>query len=141
MMTTTKNFTVYETAKIDGGAYRWIEFPDGSAKVEGWGPKGWTPGGATLDEFLFAPPVSPKFAAELGIPLADVTIERKKPNTAPAPSKERDNEKFLREAIDLGVKMAEADALFKLTMKARQVRAAELDRGRPHLIVKNTTLH
>ena len=45
----------------------------------------------------------------------------------------------LREAINLGVKMAEADALFKLTMKARQVRAAELERRRPHLV--NNTLH
>jgi hypothetical protein len=57
------------------------------------------------------------------------------------PPKERDNEKFLREAIDLGVKMAEADALLMLTRKARQVRAAEIERRRPHLIVDNTTLH
>jgi hypothetical protein len=64
-----------------------------------------------------------------------------KPNTTTAPPKERDNEKFLREAIDLGVKMAEADALFKLTMKARQVRAAEIERRRPHLVIDNTTLH
>jgi hypothetical protein len=41
-------------------------------------------------------------------------------------------------AIDLGVKMAEVEALFKLAMKARQARAAELDRRRPHLIVNNT---
>jgi hypothetical protein len=46
----------------------------------------------------------------------------------------------LREAIDLGVKMAEADALRMLTMKARQVRAAEIEERRPHLVV-NTTLH
>jgi hypothetical protein len=38
-----------------------------------------------FDEFLFAPPVGAAFAAELGIPLADVTIEREKPNTATAP--------------------------------------------------------
>jgi hypothetical protein len=49
--------------------------------------------------------------------------------------------KRLREAIDLGVKMAEADALAMLTAKARQVRAAELERRRPHLVVNNTTLH
>ena len=142
-MTTTKNFTVRETAKIDGGAYRIVKFPDGSGRVEEWRGGKWVPGGATLDEFLFAPPVSPRFAAELGIPLTDVTIERderEKPNTAIAPPKERDNEKFLRKAIDLGVKLAEADALFKLTMKARKVRAAEIEKGRPDLIV-NTTLH
>jgi hypothetical protein len=44
----------------------------------------------------------------------------------------------LREAIDLGVKMAEADALAMLTAKARQVRAAELERRRPRLVVDNT---
>jgi hypothetical protein len=36
--------------------------------------------------------------------------------------------KRLREAMDLGVRLAEEEALWKLTMKARQVRAAELDR-------------
>ena len=61
-----------------------------------------------------------------------------KPNTATAPPKL--SEEDLRRAIDLGVKLAEADALFKLTMKARQVRAAEIERRRPDLIV-NTTLH
>ena len=74
------------------------------------------------------------------LPPEERWIERDKPNTATAPPKERDNEKFLREAIDLGVRLAEEDALFRLTMKARQVRAAELERRRPHLIV-NTTLH
>src|SRR6516164_2771700 len=44
----------------------------------------------------------------------------------------------LREAIDLGVKMAEKDALWKLTMKAREVRAAEIERRRPRLVVDNT---
>jgi hypothetical protein len=51
----------------------------------------------------------------------------------------RRKKRELREAIRLGVKMAEADALFKLTMKARHVRAAELERRRPHLV--NNTLH
>ena len=60
-----------------------------------------------------------------------------------APPK-RDNPKLsdedrLRLAIDLGVKMAEADALLMLTRKARQVRAAELERRRAHLV--NNTLH
>jgi hypothetical protein len=59
-----------------------------------------------------------------------------------APPK-RDNPKLsdedrLREAINLGVKMAEADALFRLTMKARQVRAAEIEERRPRLVVDNT---
>lgn len=46
----------------------------------------------------------------------------------------------LREAISLGVKLAEEEALFKLTMKAKQV--AELDR-RPRglrLVVDNTKI-
>jgi len=73
----------------------------------------------------------------LGIAAKDVAIEREKPEKPP----EDLTAKRLREAIDLGVKMAEADALLKLTMKARQVRAAEIDRRRPHLIVDNTTLH
>jgi hypothetical protein len=132
---------ILSTAKIDGGAYRWIKLPDGSSRIEEWHPgKGWKPGGADIDEFWYTPPVLPAFAARLGIPPEDVTIEREKPNTATAPPKERDNEKFLRAAIDLGVKMAEEEALLKLTMKARQVRAAELERRRPHLVV-NTTLH
>ena len=42
-------------------------------------------------------------------------------------------------AIRLGVRLAEEEALFKLTMNARQVRAAELERRRPHLV--NNTLH
>ena len=69
-----------------------------------------------------------------------------KPNTATAPppnAPEMTNtlsEEDLREAIRLGVKIAEEEALWKLTMKARQVRAAEIERRRPDLIV-NTTLH
>jgi len=134
-----KTFTVRETAKIDGGAYRIVELSDGSGRIEEWRGSKWVPGGATPDEFLFAPPVSPKFAAELGIPLADVTIERDKPKAEKPP--EDLTAKRLREAINLGVKLAEEDALFRLTMKARQVRAAEIERRRPHLVVDNTTLH
>jgi len=59
-----------------------------------------------------------------------------KPNTATTPPKL--SEEDLREAIRLGVKFAEAEALWKLTMKARQVRAAEIERRRPRLIVNNT---
>ena len=61
-----------------------------------------------------------------------------KPNTATAPPKL--SEEDLREAIRLGVKMAEADALLMLTRKARQVRAAEIEERRPHLVI-NPTLH
>ena len=68
----------------------------------------------------------------------DLMTERDKPKAEKPP--EDLTAKRLREAIDLGVKMAEADALLKLTMKARQVRAAEIERRRPHLSV-NTTLH
>jgi hypothetical protein len=74
-----------------------------------------------------------------GIPPKDLMIEREKPKAKKPP--ENLTASRLREAIDLGVKMAEADALFKLTMKARQVRAAEIERRRPHLVVDNTTLH
>jgi hypothetical protein len=66
----SENFTVRETGQIDGGAYRVVEFPDGSARVEGWGAKGWTPGGASFGEIFDAPPVSPRFAAELGISIS-----------------------------------------------------------------------
>ncbi|MGA8695433.1 MAG: hypothetical protein WB689_16660 [Xanthobacteraceae bacterium] len=52
-----------------------------------------------------------------------------KAERASEPSKLTD--KQMREAISLGVKMAEADALLMLERKARQV--AELDRRRPRL--------
>jgi hypothetical protein len=68
----TKNFTVLATGKIDGTAYRLIELADGSARLENWGPKGWTLGGATLSEIFDSPPISAKFAAELGIPKSDL---------------------------------------------------------------------
>jgi hypothetical protein len=119
-------FTVRETAKIDGGAYRWVEFADGSARVEEWRGGKWVPGGATFDEFFETPPVSPRFATELGIPLADVTIERNEPNTATAPPKL--SRMDLRAVMDLGVRLAEEEALWKLAMKARHTRAAELER-------------
>jgi hypothetical protein len=67
----------------------------------------------------------------------DLMTERNKPKAEKPP--EDLTASRLREAIDLGVKLAEADALFKLTMKARQVRAAEIERRRPDLIVD--TLH
>jgi hypothetical protein len=134
-MTTTKNFTVRETAHIDGGAYRWVEFADGSARVEEWRGGKWVPGGATFDVFFETPPVGAAFARRLGIPPEDLMIEREKPKEDKPP--ENLTAKRLREAIDLGVKLAEEEALFKLAMKARQTRAAELDRRRPHLIVNN----
>jgi hypothetical protein len=68
-------------------------------------------------------------------PRADLTI------TPPKRDTKLSDEDRLRAAIDLGVKMAEEDALFRLTMKARQVRAAEIEERRPHLVVDNTTLH
>jgi len=68
----SENFTVLETGHIDGGAYRVVKFGDGSARVENWGPKGWTPGGATFGEISNAPPVGAAFAAKLGIPISDL---------------------------------------------------------------------
>jgi hypothetical protein len=134
----SENLTVLETGHIDGGAYRWLELADGSWRVEEWRGDKWVPGGASFGEFLDNPPVGPEFAAELGIPMADVTIKREKPNTVTAPPKL--SKMDLREAIRLGVRLAEEDALFRLTMKARQVRAAEIEERRPHLVI-NTTLH
>jgi hypothetical protein len=134
-----KNFTVLDTGKIDGGAYRWLELADGSGRVEEWRGDKWVPGGASFAEFFDSPPVSPRFAAELGIPPEDLMIERnerEKPKAAKPP--EDLTASRLREAIDLGVKMAEEDALFRLTMKARQVRAAKIEERRPHLVVNNT---
>jgi hypothetical protein len=75
MPTKSKNFTVRDTAHIDGGAYRWIELPDGSARVEEWRGGKWVPGGATFGEFLDNPPVGPAFAAELGIPPSDLVVD------------------------------------------------------------------
>jgi hypothetical protein len=66
------NVTVLDTGKIDGGAYRWVELADGSARVEEWRGNKWVPGGATFGEICDNPPVSERFAAELGIPMADL---------------------------------------------------------------------
>ena len=49
-----------------------VKLADGSSTVEGWGPKGWTPGGASFGEIFDAPPVGRAFASELGIPLSDL---------------------------------------------------------------------
>jgi hypothetical protein len=131
-----KNFTVLDTGYIDGGAYRWVKLADGSGRVEEWKGDKWVPGGASFAEFFDSPPVGRAFAARLGIPPEDLMIEREKPKAAKPP--EDLTASRLREAIDLGVKMAEEDALFRLTMKARQVRAAEIEARRPHLSVNNT---
>ena len=132
------NFTVLATAKIDGGAYRWIKLPDGSSRIEEWHPgKGWKPGGADIDEMWYTPPVSPAFAARLGIPLSDIRVVRRPTTKSPSANL---TEKQLREAIRLGVKLAEEEALFKLTMKAKQV--AEHDRRRRglRLVVDNNKI-
>jgi hypothetical protein len=81
----------------------------------------------------YTPPVSPAFAARLGIPLSDIRVVRRPTTKSPSANL---TEKQLREAIRLGVKLAEEEALFKLTTKAKQV--AELDRRRPRLVVDNT---
>jgi hypothetical protein len=63
---------VVSTGKIDGGAYRAVETPDGGAMVEEWKDGAWVPGGAGYGEVREAPPVSPGFAASLGIPIEDL---------------------------------------------------------------------
>jgi hypothetical protein len=130
--TTSENLTVLDTGKIDGGAYRWVKLADGSGRVEKWRGNKWTPGGASFGEFLNSPPVSAGFASELGIPPKDLMTEREKPNTATAPPRKRDNEKFLREAIRLATEWAEEDALRMLAMKTKQI--AEHDRHRKKLV-------
>jgi hypothetical protein len=68
----SESFKVRDTAHIDGGAYRWLELPDGSWRVEEWRGGKWLPGGANIEEFFDNPPVGPAFAARLGIPLSDL---------------------------------------------------------------------
>lgn len=64
---------VLAAGKIDGGVSRWVELPNGSGMVETWKPgEGWVPGGASIDEFAMAPPVSPELASRLGIPSEDL---------------------------------------------------------------------
>ena len=131
-VTPTKIIT---TAKVDGGAFRLIEIADGSGRIE-WRieewkarERKWVPGGADLDELLgCTPPITSSFAAGLGIPLSDIRVAPPVRTAAPAKLTEKD----LREAIKLGVRLAEEAALWKLTMKAKQV--AELDRRRPRLV-------
>src|SRR6516164_7175611 len=68
----SENFKVLDTGHIDGGAYRWVKFADGSSRVEGWGPDGWKPGGASIREIMDNPPVGAAFASKLGIPPSDL---------------------------------------------------------------------
>jgi hypothetical protein len=46
---------VVSTGKIDGGAYRAVETPDGGAMVEEWKDGAWVPGGAGYGEVREAP--------------------------------------------------------------------------------------
>jgi hypothetical protein len=72
MPTKSRNFTVRDTLHADGAAFRWLELPDGSWRVEQWTADGWKPGGASFSEFFDNPPVGPAFAAKLGIPADDL---------------------------------------------------------------------
>jgi hypothetical protein len=132
-------YTVVDTGHIDGGAYRLVELADGSARVEGWTAKGWVPGGASIEEMMDSPPVGAAFAARLGIPPSDLRHDA--PHGTPRrhfPNLTKLSKTDLRQAIELGTRLAEEEALFKLAMKAKQV--AELDRRRPRLVVDNTKL-
>jgi len=79
----SENLTVLDTGKIDGGAYRWVKLADGSGRVEKWRGDKWVRGGASFGEFFDSPPVSPRFAAELGIPMADIRVVRRPTTTPP----------------------------------------------------------
>ena len=49
---------------------------DGSGRIETWAPsKGWVEGGASLDEFIMAAPVSPALAARMGLPASELGSE------------------------------------------------------------------
>jgi hypothetical protein len=63
---------VVSTGKIDGGAYRIVELPNGSGRVEEWTAEGWVPGGASFGEVYDAPAISPSTAVRLGIPIEDL---------------------------------------------------------------------
>jgi hypothetical protein len=82
---------VLDTGHIDGGAYRWVKLADGSSRVENWGPKGWTPGGASIGEIADAPPVGERFAAKFGIPLSDLgSTYTERSRRSPTPSEADD---------------------------------------------------
>jgi len=68
----SNNLKVLSTGKIDGGAYRIVELPDGSGQVEQWTVQGWVLGGASFGEVYDAPPVSVRTAVKLGIPFEDL---------------------------------------------------------------------
>ena len=55
-----------------------------------------------------------------------------KPSKLRAPEPSKLTDKQMRQAIQLGTKLAEEEALYMLAMKAKQV--AELDRQRPRLV-------
>ena len=54
-------------SKIGGVIGRLVELPDGSGRVETWSAKGWVKGGASVDEFFFAPPASEETLREFGV--------------------------------------------------------------------------
>ena len=88
---------VLSTAKIDGGAYRWVELADGSSLVEGWDAAcgSWKAGGATIGEVMGeTPPVSPEFATRLGIPIEDLQEGTDRPITSTEVDRYKDVGRF-----------------------------------------------
>jgi hypothetical protein len=87
---------------IDGGVARLLELPDGSGRVESWKVGvGWVEGGASPDEFIFARPVSPLLAAQLGIPQSELT--RARPYVDYDPD-DRDTQKMIHTLRKMGEK-------------------------------------
>jgi hypothetical protein len=79
-------------SKIDGAVCRGVELEDGSGQVETWWPrKGWVPGGARWDEFIFAPPATAAFMQSVGMSDADIAVagepsaSAEQPPSTPAP--------------------------------------------------------
>ena len=69
MEPTAKSVRIFiPPSRVGAGVSRIVELPDGSGRVETWGPDGWAPGGAGFDEFFETGLASPAFMDRLGIP-------------------------------------------------------------------------
>jgi hypothetical protein len=120
--------------KIDGGCSRWVELADGSDRVETWvrSKGGWTPGGATIDEFFEARPASVAWMRSLGIPGADMIFTWPSSRGSNAhlaaawqAALDPDTHDRTRAMIALGAAMAEWEAIWQLRQRAMQVAAAQ----------------
>ena len=70
MIRNSETFKVLSAARSTAGPIAGLS--SGSGKIEAWRDGKWVPGGADIEEFMFAPPVSAAFAARVGIPASDL---------------------------------------------------------------------